>query len=73
MAQRTFRHDEYETPPELLVATVLRSIETVPGNRRASALRATAEHYRTIHAGTPLPKWVQMLGDLADRENDAAS
>lgn len=73
MAKHKTPVDAYETPPELLVAMVLRSIETVPGSQRASALRATAEHYRILHAGTALPKWVQMLGDLADTDNGAAS
>jgi hypothetical protein len=73
MAKHKTPVEAYETPPELLVALMLRTLEEVPGSRRVSALRATVEHYRTLHAGAPLPKWVQMLGDVADRESGASN
>ncbi len=71
MGSRKTSVDRYETPPELLLAIVLRTLDALPRDRRASAIRATAEHYKGIHAGAPLPKWVQMLAEVADRGSDA--
>lgn len=68
MRTRQSKTDEYQTPPELIATLMLRTFEQVPSSRRASALQATVEHYRRMHAGLPLPEWVQLLADMADRE-----
>jgi len=60
--------DEYQTPPELMVASALQLVSQLPNSRRPSALRATVEHFRAIHAGLPIPEWVEMLDDLVRRE-----
>jgi len=60
--------EEYQTPPEELVASALHTLSMLPNDRRAAALDATVEHFKAIHAGMPMPEWVHMLADLAERE-----
>jgi hypothetical protein len=73
MATRATKIDEYQTPPELMVASALQTLSLLPNSKRAQALRSTAAHYQALHAELkePLPEWVQMLADLADREGAA--
>ena len=70
MRRRQTKPGEYQTPPDLMVASALMSVSQLPSGKRAYALRALAEHHRSIHAelNEPLPEWVQMLFDLADQE-----
>ena len=68
MARHAQQPDEYQTPPELIATLMLRTFEEVPSSRRASTLRKIVEEYKAAHAGVPLPKWVQMLDDVAERE-----
>ncbi|HEU4559803.1 MAG TPA: hypothetical protein VFS20_18270 [Longimicrobium sp.] len=73
MATRTTKIDEYQTPPELMVASALQTLSWLPNSKQAQALRIIAETYRAICVDLkePLPEWVQMLADLADREGAA--
>jgi len=68
-------HDEYQTPPEELVASALHALSGLPKSQRSYAVRAVAETYRGLFARSkmPLPEWVQMFADVADRESDVAS
>lgn len=69
MATRQTRaRDEYQTPSQLMVDTVLFSVSGLPRDRRAAALRKLVEDHREFHAGLPTPDWIEMLADLADRE-----
>lgn len=67
------KSDEYQTPPGLMVASALQTLSQLPNAKHASALRATAEHFRTLYADPkePLPEWIQTLFDLADQEERA--
>jgi hypothetical protein len=70
MPSRRANPDQYHTPPDLLVASALMSVSQLPSNKRRYALRALAEHHRSMYAelNEPLPEWVQMLSELADQE-----
>jgi hypothetical protein len=73
MAARATKIEEYQTPPELMVAGALQTISLLPNSKRAEALRIVADNYRALHTrlNEPLPEWVQMLTDLAEREGTA--
>jgi hypothetical protein len=51
-----------------MVASTLQMLSQVPRDRRAAAIRSTVEHLRVIHAGMPPLDWIEMLSDIADRE-----
>ena len=70
MATHATKVEEYQTPPELMVASALQLLSQLPNSERAHGLRVIAEDLRTLH-GEPQPEWVQMLIDLAEREGDA--
>jgi hypothetical protein len=63
MRRRPTKPDEYRTPPDLMVASALMSVNQLPTSKRPYALRALAEHHRLMHAelNEPLPEWVRML------------
>lgn len=73
MATRAKHIDEYQTPPELMVAGALQTLSLLPNSIRPEALRATAEHYRKLHESLkiPQPEWVGMLIELAEKESGA--
>jgi hypothetical protein len=71
MRTRGTKPDEYETPPELMIASALQLLSTLPSDRRASVMRAMVESFTTGHAGLPLPEWVGMFSNLADKEGQA--
>ncbi|HEU4558765.1 MAG TPA: hypothetical protein VFS20_12985 [Longimicrobium sp.] len=68
MRTRGTKPDEYQTPPELMIASALQVLSTVPSDWRASAMHVMVESLKTIHAGLPLPEWVGMFSELADKE-----
>jgi hypothetical protein len=65
--------EEYQTPPELMVASALQTLSGFPNSKRAQGLRIVAENYRALYAQLkePQPEWVQMLTDLAEREGSS--
>jgi hypothetical protein len=73
MRTRGTKSDEYQTPPELMVASALQTLSGLPNAKRAQALRVVAETYRGlfIDLKEPLPEWVQMLTDLANGSGEA--
>ncbi|HEX9937372.1 MAG TPA: hypothetical protein VGB15_09620 [Longimicrobium sp.] len=73
MVSRATKIEEYQTPPELMVAGALQTLSLLPNSKRAEALRIVADNYRALHTrlNEPLPEWVQMLTDLAEREGSA--
>jgi len=73
MGQRARQRDEYQTPPENHLLSVLHTFSTFPRDRRAEAMRVTAENYRALNTamGLPVPQWVEMLAELAERESSA--
>lgn len=73
MRTRRTKPDEYETPPDLLVASALMSVNQLPASKRPRALRGLAEHHRWMHAelDEPLPEWIRMLSEMADQEGNA--
>ncbi|HEU4558764.1 MAG TPA: hypothetical protein VFS20_12980 [Longimicrobium sp.] len=70
MPSRRANADQYHTPPDLLVASALMSVSHLPSSKRGYAVRALAEHHRSMYAelNEPLPERVQMLSEWADRE-----
>ena len=72
MRTRRAKSDEYQTPPDLMVASALMLQSQLPSGKRSYALRALAESQRSIHQelDEPLPEWVRMLAELADQEDD---
>ncbi len=50
MPSRRTKADEYQTPPDLMVASALMSLSQLPDSKRGYALRALAEHHRSMHA-----------------------
>jgi hypothetical protein len=70
MRTRRTKRGEYETPPDLMVASALMLQSLLPSSKRSFALRALADSQRTIHQelDEPLPDWVRMLSELADQE-----
>ncbi|HEX6161701.1 MAG TPA: hypothetical protein VF111_16110, partial [Thermoanaerobaculia bacterium] len=70
MGMRNTEVEEYQTPPELTLASALHTLAEVPSNQRAHALRVTAENFRALFGELkmPMPEWVRMLSDVADRE-----
>jgi hypothetical protein len=68
MRTRGTKTDEYQTPPDLMVASALQLLSTLPNERRAVAMRALAEQMKGLHAGLPTPEWIGMFADLAERE-----
>ena len=73
MRTRGTKPDEYQTPPELMVASALMSVSQLPDSKRGRALRGLAEYHRLMHAelDEPLPEWVRMLSEVADKEGHA--
>lgn len=73
MAQRTRRAEEYQTPPENHLLSALHTFSTFPRERRPEAMRVIAENYRALNAsmGLPVPEWVELLAEMADRESSA--
>jgi hypothetical protein len=71
MRSRRTQAEEYQTPPELMIESAMRLLSTLPGDRRAAAMREMVEHLTAVHEGLPLPAWIGMLSDLADREGIA--
>ena len=71
MRTHATRRHEYQTPPELMVASAMQLLSAVPSESRASAMQATVEHYKQIYAGLPHQEWIQMLAELADEESQA--
>ncbi|HET7463832.1 MAG TPA: hypothetical protein VFJ82_21430 [Longimicrobium sp.] len=71
MRTHAIKHDEYQTPPELMVASTLQMLSQVPKDRRATAIRATVEHLKVLHAGMPPLEWIEMLSEIADREESS--
>ena len=73
MRTRATKREEYQTPPDLMIASVLQAVSQIPSFRRAAALRSTAAHFRELYTapGEPLPEWVAMLGDIANQESEA--
>jgi len=69
MATRATKTFEYQTPPELMVASVLQSLSDLPRDERAAALRKSVEYHRAFRAGRPTPEWIEMLAELAERES----
>ena len=65
MPSRRINPDQYRTPSDLPVASALMLVSHLPSNKRGYALRAQAEHHRSMYAelNEPLPEWVQMLSD----------
>lgn len=65
--------DEYQTPPEELLASALHTLSGIPNSKRPEAVRVIAENYRALYGQLkiPVPEWVQMLGEVAKREDDA--
>ncbi len=61
--------DEYQTPPEELLASALHMLTSVPNSKRPYAVRSTVEHLQGMFAELelPLPEWVPMLAALADK------
>jgi len=68
MRTHATKHDEYRTPPELMVASALQLVSQVPKDLRAAAIRATAEQLKAFHPVMPDPNWIEMLSEIADRE-----
>lgn len=68
MRTQAIKRDEYQTPPELMVATALQLVSQVPKDLRAAALRATVETLKAFHPVMPDPDWIGMLLEIADRE-----
>jgi hypothetical protein len=64
------KHEEYQTPPEEHLMSALHVLSTFPREHRAQAMRAMAETHRSLNEsiGLPVPEWVGMLSDLAERE-----
>ena len=56
-----------------MVASAMMLQSLLPRGKRSHALRALAEHQRTIHQelNEPLPEWVRMLSELAEKEGHA--
>lgn len=73
MRTRGRKTEEYQTPPDLMVDFALMTIRSLPKSKRPQAIRLIADLYRDLHTepGIALPEWVQMLGDLADKESQA--
>ena len=73
MRTRRSKPDEYQTPPDLMVASALMLVSHLPSGKRAYALCGLAEHYRSMYAELeePLPEWVRMLSQVADQEGSA--
>lgn len=70
MATRQNRaRDDYQTPPQLMVDSVLLTLTDLPRGERAAALRASLELHRALRASRPTPEWVAMLADLAEKES----
>jgi hypothetical protein len=65
--------DEYQTPPEELLASALHTLTGLPNSERARAVRIIANNYRALYVelNQPLPEWVMMLTEVADRGDDA--
>jgi hypothetical protein len=65
--------EEYQTPPDLLVDSMLLAVSQFPNSERAHALRVYAEASRALYAKSNMPpaEWVQMLTDLAEREGSS--
>jgi hypothetical protein len=70
MRTRSSKVEEYQTPPELTLASVLHTLAEVPRSQRAQALRVIAENYRALFTELkmPTPEWVRMLTDVAEGE-----
>ena len=62
--------EEYQTPPSLLVSSMLLGVEQLPNAARADALRALADTWHALYAKSNMPsaEWVRMLTELAERE-----
>ena len=73
MANRMKQVEEYQTPPELMVAGALQTLSLLPNSKRAEALRDMAGYFRNLHAKLkePQPEWVKMLAELAEKESSA--
>lgn len=65
--------EEYHTPPDLLVDSMLLGVDQLPNSARARALRALAGTWRALYAESNMPpaEWVQRLADLAEREGSS--
>lgn len=70
MREREKHLDDYQTPPEELLRSALHTFSGFPRQRRVQAMRAVAEQYRSLYAEMelPVPAWVTMLADVAERE-----
>lgn len=73
MASHAKHIDEYQTPPELLVASAMHLVNAMPNSKRAEALRRVAADLRALHSDLkePQPEWLKMLTDLAEKESSA--
>ena len=67
---QTRARDQYQTPPQLMVDTVLFSVSGLPLDRRAAALRTLVKDHREFYAGLPTPEWLDILADIVDREGN---
>jgi len=65
--------EEYQTPPEELVASALHVVSGIPGSKRPQAVRRMAQNFRDLYdeLKMPQPDWVHMLSEVADRGDDA--
>jgi hypothetical protein len=73
MRTRRSQTEEYQTPPELILASALMTLTDVPNSQRAHAVSIIAENYRAMFAElkVPMPDWVKMLTEVAEREADS--
>ena len=70
MEQRKRPVDDPQSPPEQILLSALHTFSGFPKQRRIEAMRETAEHYRLLctRMKLPVPAWVTMLADVAERE-----
>lgn len=71
--RQTQAREAYQTPPQLLVDSMLLGIEQLPSSQRSHALRVLAETWRSLYAEskTPPAEWVQRLADLAEHDSES--
>ena len=73
MRTRGAKREEYRTPPDLMIASMMQVLSYLPNRRRSEALRRMADVLRDLHdePGQPMPEFIGMLTDLADKEDGA--
>jgi len=71
--RRNRARDEYQTPPEEILASALHTLSGLPKSLRSRAIRSIAKHYQAMYSELelPLPEWIPMLADAAEQYDQA--